>query len=274
MKEAQTRLETEGTQAAPLVTGHFQEGPGYATWRRHGTGDWLLVETRGGSGRFGHSGGEVRVSAGDLILLRPGVLHDYGTAGEQWDLLWVHFHPEPAWQPLLAWPEAAPGLMTLRPADTAAEKIAVRLQEMYWLATGALPRRDLLAMNALEEVLLRCDMLPRPGAPRLDPRVQAAMDILCRRLGDLVSFDMVAGECGLSVSRLSHLFREQSGLTPMQYLEQQRISRACQLLDFTTRSVTAIAAEVGYENPFYFTLRFKQHTGHSPRDYRRRVTPK
>jgi len=126
-------------------------------------------------------------------------------------------------------------------------------------------------MNALEEVLLWCDMQPRPGAPRLDPRVQAAMDILCRRLGDLVSFDTVAGECGLSESRLSHLFREQSGLTPMQYLEQQRVSRACQLLDFTTRSVTAIAAEVGYENPFYFTLRFKQHTGYSPREYRKRL---
>ena len=273
MEETQSRPETRGTQAAPIVTGHFQEGPKYATWRRHGTGDWLLVCTLDGAGRFGYGGGDVRVHAGDLILIRPGTLHDYGTVGESWDLLWVHFHPEPAWQPLLAWPEAAPGLMRLRPADTAAtEKITGRLGEMHRLATGALPRRGLLAMNALEEVLLWCDMQPRPGALRLDPRVQTAMDFLCRHLGDPVSFDALAAECGLSASRLSHLFREQSGLTPMQFLEQQRMNRACQLLDFTTRSVTAIAAEVGYENPFYFTLRFKQHTGSSPRGYRGRLT--
>ena len=274
MKEAQTRFEDEQTQVAPIVTGHFREGPDYVTWRQHGTGDWLLVYTLGGSGQFKFGdGGHICTGADDLTLLRPGTLHDYRTEGEHWELLWVHFHPEPAWQPLLAWPEVVPGLMTLRPADTAAaEKISERLQEMHRLATGALPRRDLLAMNALEEVLLRCDMLPRPGALRLDPRVQTAMDILCRRLGDPVSFETVAAECGLSASRLSHLFREQSGQTLTQFLEQQRVSRACQLLDFTTRSVTAIAAEVGYENPFYFTLRFKQHTGHSPRSYRRRLT--
>ena len=272
MTEAQTKLEDKGVQAAPLVTGYSWEGPEYATWRLHGTNDWLLIYTLSGAARFGFNGGNICAGAGDMTLLRPGTPHDYKTAGEHWELLWAHFHPEPGWQPLLAWPEAAPGLMELRPAGTgAAEKISERLQEMHRLATGALPRRDLLAMNALEEVLLRCDMLPRPGAPRLDPRVQAAMDSLCRRLGDPVSFETVAAECGLSASRLSHLFREQSGQTLTQFLEQQRVSRACQLLDFTTRSITAIAAEVGYENPFYFTLRFKQQTGYSPREYRKRL---
>ena len=36
------------------------------------------------------------------------------------------------------------------------------------------------------------------------------------------------------------------------------------------RPIAVIAAEVGYENPFYFTLRFKNHSGLSPRDYRKK----
>jgi YesN/AraC family two-component response regulator len=38
-------------------------------------------------------------------------------------------------------------------------------------------------------------------------------------------------------------------------------------------SIKEIAAEVGYENPFYFSLRFKKQTGTSPRDYRQKQIP-
>jgi AraC-like DNA-binding protein len=53
----------------------------------------------------------------------------------------------------------------------------------------------------------------------------------------------------------------------------QRINRARQLLELTAMSIKEIAAEVGYENPFYFSLRFKKQTGTSPRDYRQKQIP-
>ncbi|MGI4787859.1 MAG: helix-turn-helix domain-containing protein [Janthinobacterium lividum] len=266
--------ETAFPKTAPLVTGHFREGSDYKTWRAHGTEDWLLICTLSGQGRFGFHSGEILTSTGDLTLIRPGTCHDYGVGPDQgkWELLWTHFHPEPAWQPLLAWPEASPGLMRLTlPEPMIRGKIIARFFEVHRLATGALRHREVFAMNALEEVLLWCDTQnPRSEQARLDPRVLAAMDYLGRSLEAPVTLEDLAAFSGLSASRLSHLFRRQSGLTPMQFLEQQRLDRACQLLDFTARSVAAIAAEVGFENPFYFTLRFKRHTGHSPRDYRKR----
>lgn len=271
----ETKLEAAPPLAAPLVTGHFQEGPSYATWRSRGTADWLLVATLGGRGRFGSDGGEIAAMPGTLTLLRPGTRHDYGTESGAggWELLWAHFRPRPDWLPYLTWPEATPGLMTLTPTDPAAgEKITARLFEMHRLATGALRRRDQFALNALEEALLWADTQnPRSGAVRLDPRVQAAMDFLCSSLAAPVSSATLAAACGLSESRLSHLFRAQTGETLQQFLERQRLGRACQLLDFTAYPVAAIAVEVGFENPFYFTLRFKRFAGCSPREYRKRV---
>ncbi len=44
--------------------------------------------------------------------------------------------------------------------------------------------------------------------------------------------------------------------------------RARQLLEFTQEPVSAIARQVGFENPFYFTLRFRRHLGASPREWR------
>jgi AraC family transcriptional regulator of arabinose operon len=129
-------------------------------------------------------------------------------------------------------------------------------------------------MNALEELLLWCDTQnPRSAESKLDPRVLDAMNFMCRSLDRKLTLDDVADAGGLSASRLSHLFKLQVGATPQQFLEQQRLNRAMQLLEMTPLSIKEIARQVGFDNPFYFTLRFKRHTGKSPREYRRSPKP-
>ncbi len=256
-----------------LVMGHFHEGRGYATWRQRGTNDWLLIATLSGSGRFGFTGGEIRTVPGEIVLLHPGTLHDYSVAPESpsWELLWAHFHPHPHWMQWLDWPEIAPGLTHLlleEPQTRAA--IVEKLSEALRHATGAQRRREEFAMNSLEAALLLCDTVnPRQGEPVLDGRVRQVMDFLCLHYSRNLSLDQLGAVVGLSGSRLGHLFRKQVGLTPVQFLERQRLERACQLLELSTRPIHSIAEELGFENPFYFTLRFKRWTGHSPRDYRK-----
>jgi len=263
------KIEGPHPEVVHLVTGHFHETSGYESWRANGTNDWLLIATLDGGGRFGHNGGEFLALPGDLTLLRPGTRHDYG-ARDSWELLWTHFHPRPDWSPWLIWPEAAPGLMRLTLREPVIrQKILTRFRDAHHLATGALRHRETFAMNALEEMLLWCDTQnPLSEQSRLDSRVREVMDYLVRRLAEPVTSHEMGAVSGLSSSRLSHLFRAQISLTPFQFLEGQRLNRAAQLLELTSRPVAAIAAEVGYENPFYFTLRFKRHTGLSPRDYR------
>ena len=267
------RREETHPDVGHLVTGRFRETAGYETWRANGTDDWLLIATLGGGGRFGGDRTQITATPGDLVLLRPGTRHDYGVAPEAgvWDLLWTHFHPRPDWAPWLLWPEEAPGLARLTLTDDLRDRVFHRFAQAHELATGALRRRETFAMNALEEVLLLCDLAnPRARPARLDPRIEEALSFLCRRLAEPTGLDDLAAHVGLSVSRLSHLFRQEVGLTPQQYLEGQRLHRARQLLELTPRPIAAVAAEVGYENPFYFTLRFKRETGLSPRDYRKK----
>jgi AraC family transcriptional regulator of arabinose operon len=266
--------ETPAPVVAPLVTGHFRELPGYATWRTHGTSDYLLMLTRSGKGRIGWTGGEREVVSGDVVLLRPGTLHDYGIARRAagWELLWAHFLPRPHWLEWLGWPEVAPGvgLLSLGADGESRERVEEALAEMNRRARGGLPRREAFALNALEAALLWCDAAnPRSAQGRMDSRVVRAMEILRERLHEPVPVSELAQAVGLSASRLSHLFREQVGQTPQRFVEAERIARAKQLLSLTSRTVAAIAEEVGYENPFYFTLRFKKYTGQSPREWRR-----
>lgn len=253
-----------------LLTGHYNEGSGYRIVRRGGVGDWLLILTLGGKGRFGHAGGDLVTVPGDWVLIRPRTLHDYGVEAslQHWELLWVHFQPRAHWLPWLNWPSIAPGLMRLY---LPAKPTIRRFHDVHRLFTSDLSRREAFAMNALEALLLDCDQHNPLAVPSpYDERVRRAMNYLEQNLARKTSLADVAGAAGLSPSRLSHLFREQTGQTPQRYLESVRMRYAAELLQRTGFSIKQIATASGFESPFYFSLRFKAWTSYSPSDFRDR----
>jgi AraC family transcriptional regulator of arabinose operon len=259
-----------------ILTGHFREGRSYRTVRPAGTGDWLIILTLSGAGRFEHAGGAEAIAVpGDIVLIRPSTPQDYGVSQDSgnWELLWAHFQPREEWAAWIkAFPEESPGFYRLTVSDNETRRsVEDGLARVHRQATGALRGRELFAMNALEEVLLWCRTLyPEPAADMRDPRVAAVMEFIQSQMGRGLSVDEMASHGGLSVSRLTQLFRRDTGMTPAQFLESHRLARACTLLLRTRHSIQRIAGEVGYENPFYFTLRFKRATGLSPTEYRYR----
>jgi two-component system response regulator YesN len=72
----------------------------------------------------------------------------------------------------------------------------------------------------------------------------------------------------LSVSRLAHVFKEQMGITIIDYLTSVRIERAKQLLLATEQNCTEICFQVGYNNQSYFTRTFKELAGMTPMQFR------
>lgn len=258
-----------------LLAGHFHETSGYRVRRSHGAGDWLLVLTTAGEGRFGYAGGEAPARPGDATLLAPGTPHDYGVApgAGRWDLLWAHFLARPHWREWIEWPKKAPGLMQLALAGHAEyADIEARFEETVrrWQAGDAIS--ELLAMTALEEVLIGCHAVnPLLAQAKTDPRVDAAIRFIREHICEPISLPALAQAAGLSPSRLGRIFRAQTERTPQQYVEEVRLQAAMQLLDLTNRPVAAIAQSVGFESAFYFSLRFKRATGMSPSVYRNRL---
>ncbi len=78
----------------------------------------------------------------------------------------------------------------------------------------------------------------------------------------------IAAVAHLSPSRLAHLFREQMGMTLIDYLTGVRINYAKRLLLTTETNCTHICYEAGYNNQSYFTRVFKQVTGMTPSAFR------
>ena len=83
-----------------------------------------------------------------------------------------------------------------------------------------------------------------------------------------ITLEDVAKQAHLSVSRLAHLFKEEVGITVIEYLTNIRINQAKQQLLMTNNNCTQICFGVGYNNQSYFTRIFKQVVGMTPRQFR------
>ena len=73
----------------------------------------------------------------------------------------------------------------------------------------------------------------------------------------------------LSNSSFFRKFKLYTGMTPLQYLLDIRLSNAKKLLETTDYSINEIALIVGYENALYFSRLFHKHICMSPKEYRK-----
>ena len=129
-----------------LVANRFQASPGWRTWRPHGTADWQILVTERGTGRFVHAHGYLAADPTRVVLLRPGVVHDYGPAPgvPLWSVAWVHFQARDHWLDLLEWAEPAPGVMAIDvgPASDRRCLLGLLEAEMKTSSTASAPKNS------------------------------------------------------------------------------------------------------------------------------------
>ncbi len=86
--------------------------------------------------------------------------------------------------------------------------------------------------------------------------------------------DDLAKSLGLSRSRLRHIFRDATGVSPGHFLLALRLGRAKQLLESSHLSVKQAMAEIGMSNESSFIRTFKKVYGVTPGYYRSHVAAK
>lgn len=86
-----------------------------------------------------------------------------------------------------------------------------------------------------------------------------------------LSLGSVADHINLSSSHFSTIFSQALGKTFVEYLTEQRLKEAKRLLANTDWKLSVIAAEIGYNDPNYFSYIFKRKEGLSPKEYRKKT---
>lgn len=96
------------------------------------------------------------------------------------------------------------------------------------------------------------------------------MNYLDHHFTEDITIDQVAEKLFLSKNYMTHIFKEETGYSPMSYVIALRVNRAKILLSKTDKNITTVATECGYDDFAYFSRQFKKATGLTPSAYRKK----
>jgi AraC family transcriptional regulator, arabinose operon regulatory protein len=257
----------------PIIEGDELD---YIIDRPHGMKGYILNLTSKGAGTLFAGADAFDVQPGELLLFPPSASHYYQRKSDSvsWFHRWVYFRPRAFWHEWLNWQEQRNGVYITRGLDTSTIQQLERLFiDIEYTSKSDVVYRNDLAINLLEQLLIRCKTLqPDVVSKPIDPRIIQAMNYMTQNLNQDFSIDDVAANICLSPSRLGHLFRDETGMTITHWRDDQRISRAKQLLVTTNHSINQIGRIIGYSDPLYFSRVFKRKAGVSPKIYREQIT--
>lgn len=94
---------------------------------------------------------------------------------------------------------------------------------------------------------------------------------LTENLGAKITLEDLGRETGYSALHTLRLFRQDTGMSPHEYLSMLRMNHARTLLTDTAKPMKEISELCGYATPEYFQVAFKKETGITPGEYRRRA---
>jgi len=92
-------------------------------------------------------------------------------------------------------------------------------------------------------------------------------------LSEAITTDQVAGALFLSRQHLSRRFTREAGIPLAAFIRNEKAEEGKRLLRYTDRSVSSIAAYLGFSSQGHFSKVFKEITGMTPGEYREKKRP-
>lgn len=216
---------------------------------------WLLHYVVSGSGIFEREGERYSLRAGDLFVIPP-LVETYYQADERepWSYIWVGFRAEELPAPL-------PPVLRLPAAGAVFE-------EMKRCKKTENGRSAFLAARVWDFFSL----VQERGNPSEDYVEKALHCIRSEYMTNLTVSDLAA-RLNLDRCYFSTLFKEQTGVSPMQYLIRVRMEKAAELMLKYGECASTAGASVGYPDLCHFSKAFKKYYGVSPMEYKKRIKP-
>lgn len=243
--------------------GHYACTFGYQI-RRPFYAHLLLAYINSGVLRISFCGHTCAARAGDIVLMDLQSPHHYHS-GETLDFLWFHVDGCNA-HAICADINRQIGFVFSHPNQ---EMIRQGMLELISAFQNHQPVTPAIISARIHALLCLC-YPPRGGLPASSSDcVAVVVEYLKTHIADAVTVDDMSRTANLSRYHFSRVFKQETGLSPYQYLLHLRFDYAKHLLKTTSLSVGEIAGRTGFKNEMGFIAAFTDKIGIPPGKYRR-----
>ncbi|MDD3195257.1 MAG: AraC family transcriptional regulator [Paludibacter sp.] len=251
----------------PKARFHFRERP-------KGTNENIFIYCEEGSGWVQHANEKYELAKNQAFIFPANEAHAYGSSAiNPWSIYWLHFKGDntPMFESIIG------KVVNLK--DTDKSRYGDRFQlfeEMYQNLDKGYSRENLeyisfCLMHFLASIKY-LDQFREINSVKESDSIQKSILFMKNNLENKVTLKEIASHVGYSSSRFGTLFTEKTSYSPVHYLNQLKIQRACSYLQFTDLKLKEIAFRLGYYDAFHFSKAFKLEMEITPKEYRRRYT--
>jgi AraC-like DNA-binding protein len=157
------------------------------------------------------------------------------------------------------------------------ESVDLLIKKLFHIFTEEQAQKDLLVdMNTSELIvhMLQTEsrnlLLKNYRKNLTKSGLAAAVEFISNNLDRSISIKKLAGIACMSKASFYRYFNNEFGLSPIEYINQERVKRACRLLTRENLNVTDVSFQLGYSSLSHFIKLFKEHTGTTPKQYQLR----
>lgn len=237
---------------------------------RNNLASYLFFFVEKGSGTLTYEGNTYHLKEGDCAFLDCHKAYSHHTSKELWTLEWVHFY--------------GPNMSAIyekyverggKPCFTCAHagEYSSLIKGLYDIAASDSYIKDMQIcekLTALLTLLMEEGWSTEKGAYNSKRRnLQVVKEYLDEHYPEKIQLNTLSEKFYINKFYLTRIFKEQFGVSVMDYVLQLRITKAKQLLRFSDKTVEEIAVACGMNDANYFSRMFKKVEGVSPGKFRK-----
>ena len=225
-----------------------------------------LYWVQSGRGEIVHAGGRLDLCPGRLFVIPEYTPARY-KATEEMVLYWIHFHARlfgcMELISFMNWDYSV--TLSSRAAMSGLWKSMIRVCNSRNLDDSL--RADGMLRELLSHFAASGERQQSRNVSGLQ-RFLPVINFIEQNLGRRIRLEELAGSVSLAPAYFCHLFSSTVGQSPIDFINRKRIERAQFLLLGEKKPLKTVAAEVGFEDVYYFSRMFKKTAGISPAHYR------
>jgi AraC-like DNA-binding protein/mannose-6-phosphate isomerase-like protein (cupin superfamily) len=202
--------------------------------------------------------------SGDAICIPPETVYHYAcVSNESVKYFWIHFTGSDVFNTM-----RFSGFEHLKCYEVGSVHVNAELyEELFGEFRSRHQYLEYRASLILRNILLRLAASQNEQS-EAKSSIDSSLRYIHTHLSSALNVKMLAEMEYLSQGYYRTVFKDLTGMSPSEYVAEQRIIRAKEMLTDTSVSIDKIAESIGINDRLYFQRFFKKHTGITPSRYR------